>query len=229
MPARSVYRTYYAWLHVLCQLPSSAVCSCSGLAGNACATAGMGGVVAEELFFFPRVLLSASLRVHRKSARLTWTARRSSCRLYVYTMWGAAVQVSRRCGVPLWAGRGFRVARLSENAAVNSSACLRPAPCLCPFAVGHRWPGALPYYHEQLLPRRARHHHRTWLWHVTWRENGLNRDICPCRTVAACRHRLAVLAWNGRFTLALHDFYCRGRLRCTTSPTATASTTSSSG
>ncbi len=28
--------------------------------------------------------------------------------------------------------------------------------------VGHGWTGALPHHHEQLLPRRAWHHHCAW-------------------------------------------------------------------
>ena len=76
----------------------------------------------------------------RKSARSSWMARRSSCRLYARS----PCFPSPRQLVPS--------ARCDAHRAHH--------PVLTACAVGHRGAGALPDDHEQLLPRRARHHRR---------------------------------------------------------------------
>ena len=71
-----------------------------------------------------------------RSARSSWTGRRSSCRLCVCRRGGESYPLSALYASPL-----------------------TPHPPIPP-PVGHRGAGAVPHHHLLLLPGRARHHHR---------------------------------------------------------------------
>ena len=82
----------------------------------------------------------------RKSAPSSWMARRSRCRLYARPLCLPCAPAPPPCSSPGAPG----AVHTTELTAAGDGVC----------AVGHRGAGALPDDHQQLLPRRTRHHCR---------------------------------------------------------------------